>query len=78
MTESEHVGSFVGVTEDGDPITIHIHQEYVVSTTRGGTSRKPSFQSLVTEDGIHVNREAKGVYETSCGLKITSDDPNAP
>jgi hypothetical protein len=78
MNESKRVGSFVGVYDGGGAVTVHIIQEFIVVNSRGGETRLPGMKSLVTEDGVRVNRESQGVYETSYGLKITSDDPNAP
>lgn len=76
--ETVQIGSFVATTEAGERWTVTILQDVVVVQTRGGTTRRPGLKSLVTADGIHLEQKSQGRYETSFGLKLTSDDVNAP
>lgn len=78
MKETVHLRSFEAVSESGDQLTVHVYQDVVIVQTRGGTERIPGMMSMQLDGGEHVNLVSKGVYETPFGVKLTSDDPNAP
>ena len=80
MSELRYVGSFGAVDSGGNKYTIH---EYV-KVARGRSSGKmyaaPEDKHLQTDDGRHINRVEKGVYEIMGWqpIRVTSNDPAAP
>ena len=64
--------------DDGCEYTIDVYHTIIETTTSSGLSRTPTDPRYEC-NGLWVNRTEKGKYEVfDTGLKLTSDDPNAP
>ncbi len=73
-------GNFVAKGDDGQDYIVEIY----VNLIDAGTHDDPSatlegIKTLLTEDGLHVNRIGKGEYMlVQTGLRLHSDSPDAP
>lgn len=72
-TESVRVGSFWGVTSDGQRIRIHAMKKVIVVRTRGGTTRADGLTYFVTDDGDPVKKQEDGTYLTAFGFVVTPE-----
>lgn len=81
MKETKPVGTFAAHDADLNEYRVFVFQDFIVSCTRGGTSRMPRLKSMRIEDGQAVNYIDQGNYEIVGAfgtIPITSDDSNAP
>jgi hypothetical protein len=71
--------SFKAKDSSGAEVRINMFTQQIRTDPLNGIATTlPGLKSLELEDGTKVNRRAKGVYETTGGRRLTSDDPDAP
>jgi hypothetical protein len=76
MPENRYVGSFVAVDVSGNKYTIHEYMKVTHGRGSSGSHSTPTAKELRTDDGRHVHRVGKGVYDILGfeTIRVTSDD----
>ena len=66
--------------DDGNEVMLYVTTEEVdVPSRKVPGGRTPGMKTITTEDGLSINRLAKGKYQVvQTGKILASDDPNAP
>ncbi len=80
MSDLRYIGSFAAVDNGGNSYTIHEYMKVTHGRGSSGSHSSPNAHDLRTDDGRHVNRVSKGVYEIMGfeTIRVTSDDSAAP
>ncbi|MFO7666299.1 MAG: hypothetical protein R6V76_06760 [Desulfobacterales bacterium] len=80
----KQIGSFIARDSTGKTYRINKFTDFTKDESPSGRIVLPGFSSLKTENGIHVERVAKGRYKIygtppiSHDVELTSDDAEAP
>ncbi len=71
---------FTAADEDGREYQLQVYQNWISAATRADPAAViPGMRRIVTEDGLSVNRLAKGEYQiVSTGMVLRSSKPDAP
>lgn len=74
-------GTFIAKDDDGQEYVVEIYVNLIDVGTHDDDPNATieGMKSLLTEDGLHVNRIDKGEYlVVQTGLRLHSDSPHAP